>query len=144
MALKLLLYFQLALGTVLQKINFDFIILIDWCFIIVSLVQFLIACQHKLPKSVDPHLVVMCIMDIFTSSFLIGLPASSAKRGRCSKGNITRYFAQTKTFANENGPTFASYADTFSSETKKQAEFFVRVFKMTFLFSKMYLGWVYE
>ena len=86
MALKLLLYFQLALGTVLQNMNFNFDILMERYFII-PLVQFSIACQHKLPKSVDPHLVVMCIMDIFTSSFLIGLPASSAKRGRCSKGN---------------------------------------------------------
>ena len=73
-----------------------------------------------IPKRVDPHRAVMCIMTTL-NPFLNGLPVSFANLWKCSSGRKINFSDAMKVLIYANGPMLVSNVQTDLSETQNTA-----------------------
>ena len=92
-----------------------------------------------IPKRVDPHRAVMCIMTTL-NPFLNGLPVSFANLWKCSRGRKINFCAAMKVLTYANGPILVSNVQTDFSETQKIAYLLFKPFNTILSFLRMYEG----
>ena len=92
-----------------------------------------------IPKRVDPHRAVMCIMTTL-NPFLNGLPISFANLWKCSRGRKINFCAAMKVFTYANGPMLVSNVQTDFSETQNIAYLLFKPFNTILSFLRMYEG----
>ena len=92
-----------------------------------------------IPKRVDPHRAVMCIM-ITLNPFLNGLPVSFANLWKCSSGRKINFSAAMNVLTYANGPMLVSNVHTDFSETQNMAYLLFKPFNTILLFFRMYEG----
>ena len=94
---------------------------------------------YLIPKRVDPHRAVMCIMTT-RNPLLNGLPISFANLWKCSRGRNINFCAAMKVLTYANGPILVSSVQTDFSETQNIAYLLFKPFNTILSFLIMYDG----